>query len=65
MIITGIIVTASAVILSIFAIVGVIGGTAAESEKTALGSLAFYFLCAIGYIVGLALVAIGVAQEVF
>lgn len=65
MIITGIVVVAAAVILMLVAMAGVFGSAVADRERGVFAGFAVYFLCMIGYVVGLALVAIGVAKELF
>jgi hypothetical protein len=57
---TGILITALSVI---FMIVSVAGVLLSDSDKGFALSAGSYLVCAIGYISGLTLVAIGIAQE--
>jgi hypothetical protein len=64
MIITGILITAVAVILMVAAMLLVAGGSTTRSSKGVVAGIGIvlYLLCFVGYIVGLATIAIGIVQ---
>lgn len=63
MILTGIILIGVAIILSIINMVILMGNTARGSEGGIIGGFLFHALCAIAYVVGIILFAVGLLQH--
>lgn len=63
MIVTGIIVCAVAAVLSIINMLFLMGSAVAERGGGVVVGFVFHALCAIGWVVGLALVALGLAEK--
>lgn len=62
MITTGIIIVAASVICMILAFILTAGSAVAEKTIGAIIGVVLYVLCMIGYVVGLAVTAIGIVQ---
>jgi hypothetical protein len=60
---TGIIVTAVSVILMIVGLFTAAAGAGTNSDKTFISGFAIYGICIFGYVTGLTLVALGIAQN--
>jgi hypothetical protein len=63
MLLTGIIVTAASVVLMVIGLFTAVISGAADNEKGFISGFALYGICIFGYITGLTLVALGIAQN--